>query len=79
MKLPCPQEVTPLDGYKLEIKFANGELKIMDMNPYLAYPAFQALTEKPLFMQARIAHHTVIWNDDIDIAPESLYLESRTS
>ena len=76
MKLPRPTHVTPIDGYKLEITFANGELKIMDMNPYLAYPAFQALTEKHLFMKARIAHHTVIWSDEIDIAPESLYLES---
>jgi hypothetical protein len=79
MKLPRPAQVKPLDGYKLEIKFANGELKIMDMKPYLAYPAFQALAEKPLFMQARVAHNTVIWNDEIDIAPESLYLESRAS
>jgi hypothetical protein len=79
MKLPRPSQVTPLDGYKLKIKFSNGEMKVMDMNPYLAYPAFQALADKPLFMQARVAHNTVIWNDEIDIAPESLYLESHTS
>ena len=45
------------------------------MAPYLAYPAFQALKQGKLFMQARVAHHTAIWNDEVDIAPESLYLE----
>lgn len=28
-----------------------------------------------LFAQARVAHNTVVWNEDVDIAPESLYLE----
>ena len=46
------------------------------MAPYLAYPAFQALKQGKLLMQARVARHTVIWNDEVDIAPESLYLES---
>jgi hypothetical protein len=27
-------------------------------------------------MQARVAHHTVVWNEEIDMAPENLYLES---
>jgi Protein of unknown function (DUF2442) len=77
MKLPRPKQVTPKDNYELEISFSNGEVKLMDMTPYLVYPAFAALRAKPLFMQARVAHNTIIWNDEIDIAPESAYLESR--
>jgi hypothetical protein len=77
MKLPRPQQVKPFENYTLEISFNNGEVKLMDMTPYLAYPAFIALRAKPLFMQARVAHNTIVWTDEIDIAPESAYLESQ--
>jgi hypothetical protein len=77
MQLPRPQFVTPIDDYKLDISFNNGEFKRLDMTPYLAYPAFAALREVPLFMQAKVAHNTIVWTDEIDIAPESAYLESR--
>ncbi len=75
-KLPRPIAVEPLEGYVLKITFNNGETRQFDVSPYLAYPAFEALKQVSLFMQARVAHHTVIWNDDVDIAPESLYVES---
>lgn len=75
-KLPKAVAVEPMDGYVLKVTFNNGETRQFDVAPYLAYPAFQALKQGNLFMQARVAHHTVIWNDEVDIAPESLYLES---
>ena len=34
MYLPV-KTVKPLDGYKLQIKFENGEEKIFDLSPYL--------------------------------------------
>lgn len=76
-QLPRPQSVKPIADYQLEISFNNGELKRLDMTPYLAYPAFSALREVPLFMQARVAHNTIVWTDEIDIAPESVYIESQ--
>ena len=75
-KLPRPIAVEPLEGYVLKITFNNGETRQFDVSPYLAYPAFEALKQPNVFRQARVAHHTVIWNDDVDIAPESLYMES---
>ena len=46
------------------------------MTPYLIYPAFEALKAINLFMRACIKHNTVVWTEDIDMAPENLYLES---
>jgi len=77
-KLPKPVAVEPMDGYALKVTFNNGETRLFDVSPYLVYPAFEALKQADLFIQARVAHHTVIWNDEVDIAPESLYLESVT-
>jgi hypothetical protein len=46
------------------------------MTPYLIYPAFEALKAINLFMRAFIKHNTVVWTEDIDMAPENLYIES---
>jgi len=74
--LPRPTAVTPNGNYTLNLTFNNGEQRIFDATTYLKYPAFHALKSISLFMQARVEHHTVVWNDEIDMAPESLYLES---
>lgn len=76
VKLPRPIAVKPREDFSLVLTFNNGEVRCFDVTPYLAYPAFEALKASPFFMQAHIAHHTVVWNDDVDIAPESLYIDS---
>lgn len=75
-KLPRPVAVVVAEDYSLKVTFNNGEMRRFDVRPYLAYPAFGALKAGSLFEQARVAHNTVVWNEDVDIAPESLYLES---
>ena len=44
------------------------------MKPYLHYPAFSPLTENGLFMRAHVANGTVVWNEEIDLSPDTLYL-----
>lgn len=75
-KLPRPVSVSASENYLLNVTFNNGEIRRFDVSPYLAYPAFEALKSRSLFAQARVAHNTVVWNEEVDIAPESLYLES---
>jgi hypothetical protein len=74
--LPRPTTVKPNANFTLNLTFNNGEKRVFDAMPYLEYPAFQALKFTNLFMQARVEHNTVVWSDEIDIAPENLYLES---
>ncbi len=76
MKLPRPIAVEPAGDFTLKVTFNSGEVRRFDVTPYLAYPAFAALKANSLFVQARVAHNTIVWNDEVDIAPESLYLES---
>ncbi len=65
--------VETLPDYHLLLTFENNEKKYFDMNPYLNAPIFQVLKSISLFKQARIDYGTVVWSDEIDIAPETLY------
>ena len=40
------------------------------------YELLITLRNKALFARARIERGTVVWNDELDIAPEALYAES---
>lgn len=71
---PDVVRVKPLADFQLETDFANGERRLFDMRPYLAYPAFAPLAEDSLFFRAHVAFGTVAWTDEIDISPDNLYL-----
>lgn len=73
---PRVVEVTSLEGYRLRILFNNGEQRIFDVSPYLAYPAFKRLANAAYFSLVRPDHGTVVWPDDIDFCPDTVYLES---
>ena len=49
------------------------------MMPRMIFPMefFNLYKDKNLFAGARIARGTVVWNDDLDIAPETLYQDSK--
>lgn len=74
---PDVVRVKPRPDYLLETDFANGEKRLFDMRPYLAYPAFAPLAEGTVFMKAHVALGTVAWTDEIDISPDTLYLRGR--
>ncbi len=75
---PDVVQVWAFPDYKLRIKFENGELKVFDMKPYLDYQIFADLKSENLFMRASIAHGTVVWSDEIDISPDTLYFKGET-
>jgi hypothetical protein len=74
---PDVLSVTPLPEYQLEAVFTNGEKRVLDMRPYLGYPAFAPLAEGGLFMKAHVVRETVAWTDEIDVSPDTLYLCGR--
>lgn len=76
---PRPISVKPLENYHLQITFANGQLKIFDCNPYLQFPVFKQLKDLTFFKSAKIEFGTVVWNDKVDICPDTLFLESTLS
>lgn len=73
---PRVETVEYQSGYRLQLKFANGEIKIFDLKPYLDYPVYQDLKDESFCAQASVFNGVVVWGNEIDIDPDRLYLES---
>ena len=69
-------DVKPKDDYLLFLEFENGEKKEFDCKTLFDKKPFQVLRDKRFFKRAKVAFGTVVWSDEIDIAPETLYIES---
>lgn len=74
---PHVKLINPLDDYKLEIVFENGERRIFDAKPYLHRGVFGRLQNLATFQAARVIAGSVEWPGDIDLSYDTLYLESR--
>ena len=70
------KKVVPLKEYKILLTFEKGTQKIFDMKPYLEYSMYKPLKDVSLFNAVSTNGQTAVWNDDIDIAPETLYEKS---
>lgn len=74
---PAITEVIPLNDYSLLLYYTTGGYRVSDVGPLLNGEALQKLKNMEIFRNAQL-HETVSWCDgNIDIAPETLYLESR--
>ncbi|MBF0110861.1 MAG: DUF2442 domain-containing protein [Magnetococcales bacterium] len=63
-------------NYQLILEFENQERRVFDMSPYLDIGVFRKLKDLRLFQAAYVRGGTVVWPGEIDIAPETLYMES---
>lgn len=71
------KEVTAKEDYTLLITFIGGEQRIYNARPLLEKAIYSPLKNLAFFLGAKADCGTVIWNDDVDIAPEHLYECSR--
>jgi hypothetical protein len=70
---PRVKSVVARDDYKLEIEFHNGEIGIYDCAPLLDFGVFRELRDVNYFKQARAQGGTVVWPNEQDICPDTLY------
>jgi hypothetical protein len=68
--------VVPREDYQLEIEFSTGEVRLFDVRPYLDKGVFSQLKDRALFARAFVAFDTVCWPNELDIAPDTLYIQS---
>jgi len=73
------KSVEPLDNYWLFLTFENKEQRYFDMKPLLDTGVFRTLKDPEVFRTVRVAFDSIAWNNDIDIAPETLYHDGLTS
>lgn len=63
-------------NYRLELTFTSGEVSVFDVNPYLDKGLFSELKNSSVFNSVRAFNGTVVWPNNLDFDPDTLYLES---
>jgi hypothetical protein len=74
---PYIKKVHPLDDYRLEIVFEDGDHRVFDMKPYLQRGLFVRLKNRAVFQAAQVVAGSVEWAGEVDLSYDTLYLESR--
>ena len=74
---PRVAEALPLDNYKISLRFTNGETGIFDCASLLDFGIFQELREKHYFNRLKVSAGTVVWPNEQDICPDTLYLDAH--
>jgi hypothetical protein len=70
------KEVLPQPNYTLLLVYYSGEQRIYDARPLLDKNIYAPLKSIAFFLQAKADFGTVVWSDEIDIAPEHLFENS---
>ena len=73
---PRVKDVEPLRDYLLLITFANGEIKLFDVTPYLGIGNFKELKDKSVFNSVQPFLGSIQWANGLDLCPDTLFLES---
>lgn len=76
---PRVTNVLPLPGHLLELTFSNGEVKRFEVGPLLDTGIFAELKDEALFMTAKPALGTVVWDNGADLCPDTLYLGAEAA
>jgi len=73
---PRVLDVKPMDNFLLFLTFNNGEKRIFDAKLLFEMQAFRRLKDKLFFNSVKVARGSVLWPNDIDYCPDTLYAES---
>ena len=74
---PRVVDVQALDDYKLILTFNNNEKRLFDASGLLNFNAFKALKNIEFFKTVTVKYGTIVWANDIDYCPDTLYHESK--
>jgi len=74
---PRIKSVKPKSNNLLLLEFANGEWRIFDVSPYLDKGIFKELNSPEVFNSVRVKDGTIQWQNEADLCPDTLYLESK--
>ncbi len=69
-------EAKYVDGYNIHLSFNNGKEGTANMEKTIfsdKRPIFSKLRKQSDFSNFKVDHSTVIWSDELDIAPEYLF------
>ena len=68
--------VTALDDFELLLEYAGGERRRFDMKPLLIMKPWTRVASRATFALVRVEYGTAVWPGNVEVAPETLYLDS---
>lgn len=74
---PRVTQVQALQDYCLHMEFENGEKRVYDCSGLLDFGVFKELKDPAYFRRAKVLDGTVVWPNEQDICPDTLYLDSQ--
>jgi hypothetical protein len=72
----CVNEAKYAGGYKIRLSFNNGEKGTANLEKTIyndKRPIFSRLKKESDFANFKVEHSTVVWSDELDLAPEYLF------
>jgi len=79
---PLLLEARPSDGYSVHVRFADGVAGVVDLSYLLDYGGvFEPVRDPEYFRQLRadLEAGTIVWPNEADVAPETLYALAVTT
>jgi len=73
---PRVQAVQATDDYRLILQFTDGQQGVYDCTPLLDFGVFKELLDKQYFKRVMVDNGTVVWPNEQDICPDTLYLDA---
>lgn len=69
------QSVTPVDDHRVHVVFTNGEMREIDLTPYIAFGTIFEMvrTDESAFRDMHVEGGTIAWSNGADIDPDALY------
>jgi hypothetical protein len=70
------RSVKPLEGFQVSLQFSNGEQKLVDLEPLLRGPVFEAIrSDLNLFRSVKVDEElgTIVWPNGADLDPNVLF------
>ena len=72
--LPGVTAIEQIEGYRIRLRFSNGEVRIFDAADIIGLKPYDAIAT--VFDQVRADYGTIVWPGGIDVSPETVYLNS---
>ena len=70
-------DATYSSDYRIDIHFADGSSGKLDFSKFIEPgTVFAKLRDLNVFRSFSVKYGTIVWGEDIDIAPETLYVEA---
>ena len=73
MLRPTAMTVEAENNYHLRINFDNGEIRILDVSPFIKGSWYGKLADQVYFKSAWTDGFTIVWPDGQDLCPDDVY------